>query len=219
MFENRHALNEEETRIHEMIREMYQHATNAMERAIESLMSQDAEIAGTIVKQDNQLNELTRQVEKECLLAIATQQPTPQDVLDIIASLQISSELERIGDHAKDIAKIVKGMDPTDFSGPMEQISAMSNLCQDMFVQVMDAYGRRDAELAKDCANEDHEIDELNNLASSSLLMQLATKPDRGMHATHLLWIAYHLERIGDRIKNIAERVVFMVTAETPDLD
>ena len=219
MFENRHALDEEETRIHEMIREMYQHATNAMELAIESLMSQDPEIADSVVKKDNELNELTCQVEKECLLAVATQQPTPQDVLDIIASLQISTELERIGDHAKDIAKIVMGMDPTDFSGPMDQISAMSNLCQDMLVQAMDAYGRRDVELAKDCANDDHEVDELKNLASSSLLMQLATKPDQGMHCTHLLWIAYHLERIGDRTKNIAERVVFMVTAETPDLD
>jgi len=87
MFENRHALIEEETRIHEMIREMYQHATNAMEQAIESLMSQDSAIAETVVKQDNKLNELTCQVEKECLMAVATQQPTPQDVLDIIASL------------------------------------------------------------------------------------------------------------------------------------
>jgi len=219
MFENRHVLNEEETRIHEMIREMYQHATGAMEQAIECLMSQDTEIADAIIKQDNKLNELTRQVEQECLMVITTQQPMARDVLDIIASLQISSELERIGDHAKDIAKIVMMMDPSDFSGPMDQVSAMANLCQDMFAQAIDAYSRRDVELARDCANDDHEVDELNNLASSSLLMQIATQPDQDMHATHLLWVAYHLERIGDRIKNIAERVVFMVTAETPDLD
>jgi len=219
MFEERHVLNEEETQIHEMIREMYQHANDAMEQAVESLMSQNTQIADDIIKQDNRLNALTLEVEKQCLTVVASQQPAARDVLDIIASLQISSELERIGDHAKDIAKIVLKMDPTDFSGPMDQISAMSNLCQDMFAQAIDAYSRRDVELARQCAEEDHEVDELNNLASSSLLMQLVTQPDQGMHATHLLWIAYHLERVGDRIKNIAERVVFMVTAETPDLD
>ena len=119
----------------------------------------------------------------------------------------------------KDIANIVKGMDPSDFSGPMNQLSEMASVCSDMFIKVMEAYNDRDENLARVCANEDHDVDDLNHLAASSLLMQLVSQPDVHMHATHLLWIAYHLERIGDLIKNIAERVVFMITAKTPDLD
>lgn len=219
MFENRHKLNVKETRIHDMIMRMYEHAENAVERAIESLMSQDPEIAETVVNEDKELNTLHRNVEKECMLLIATQQPVARDLLEIIASLQISSEFERIGDHAKTIAKIVMGMDASDFSGPMQQLSQMSYICKDMCAQVMEAYSNRDAELARSCAKTDDEIDDLNQMAASNLLIQLASQPDESMHATHLLWIAYHLERIGDRINNIAERVVFMVTAETPDLN
>jgi phosphate transport system protein len=219
MFENRHKLNVKETKIHEMILQMYQHADDAIESAIQSLMSQDAEIAEAIVKDDANLNTLHRQVEKECMMLIATQQPVARDLLEIIASLQISSEFERIGDHAKSIAKIVMGMDASDFSGPIDKLSEMSYICKDMCSQVMEAYSNRDAELARNSASTDDEIDDLNQMASSSLLIRLVSEPDQAMHATHLLWIAYHLERIGDRINNIAERVVFMVTAETPDLN
>ncbi|TNF98995.1 MAG: hypothetical protein EP297_06560, partial [Gammaproteobacteria bacterium] len=116
-------------------------------------------------------------------------------------------------------ARIVLGMDPDDFSGPMEQLMKMRDVCQNMFTQVMEAFENRDEALAITAAANDDEVDELNVEASSSLLMQLVTQPDPGMHATHLLWIAYHMERVGDRIKNIAERVVFMITSETPDLD
>ena len=88
-----------------------------------------------------------------------------------------------------------------------------------MCTKVMEAYGNRDADMARECAATDDEIDDLNQLAASNLLINLASQPEHAMHATHLLWIAYHLERIGDRINNIAERVVFMVTAKTPDLN
>ena len=219
MFENRHVLNVKESKIHDMIQEMYQLANDAVENAIESLMSQDVTVAESVVKGDKKINILYRQVEEECLLLIATQQPMARDLLEIIASLQISGELERIGDHAKTIAQIVKGMDASDFSGPMEQISEMSYLCRDMCTKVMEAYSNRDADVARECAATDDEIDDLNQMLASNLLVNMASQPESAMHATQLLWIAYHLERIGDRISNVAERVVFMVTAKTPDLN
>ena len=202
-----------------MILEMYRLANDAVENSIESLMSQDVVTAESVEKDDTKINTLYRQVEEECMLLIATQQPMARDLLEIIASLQISGELERIGDHAKTIARIVKGMDASDFSGPMDQISEMSYLCRDMCTKVMEAYSNRDADMARECAATDDEIDDLNQLAASNLLINMASQPESAMHATHLLWIAYHLERIGDRINNIAERVVFMVTARTPDLN
>ena len=219
MAKGRHVLSEQESRSREAINQMYEIARNALLKSMESLESQNAFMADDIVKRDVELNDLNREIEQECLIMITTRQPMARDVLEILATLQIASHLERIGDHAKDIANIVKGMDPSDFSGPMNQLSEMASVCNDMFIKVIQAYNDRDENLARVCANEDHDVDDLNHLASSSLLMQLVSQPDVHMHATHLLWIAYHLERIGDLIKNIAERVVFMITSKTPDLD
>ena len=219
MAKGRHVLSEQESRSREAINQMYEIARNALLQSMESLESQNAFMADDIVKRDVELNDLNREIEQECLIMITTRQPMARDVLEILATLQIASHLERIGDHAKDIANIVKGMDPSDFSGPMNQLSEMASVCNDMFIKVIQAYNDRDENLARVCANEDHDVDDLNHLASSSLLMQLVSQPDVHMHATHLLWIAYHLERIGDLIKNIAERVVFMITSKTPDLD
>ena len=109
-------------------------------------------------------------------------------------------------------------MDPGDFSGPMDRLASMNDVCVHMLMQVMDAYQSRDSDLARAAASHDEEVNELDEQAASSLMMQLMTAADPTMHATHLLWIAYHLERTGDRITNIAERIVFMVTAETPEL-
>lgn len=211
-------LDRQEVQIHTNMLGMAKLAEQALAAAMDSLMSQNAELAEQVVEGDLQINTLLRVIENECLQAIALHQPVAADLRDIIASLQVATEIERIADHAKDIAKIVLGMDPGDFSGPIDRLEEMNDLCVNMFTRVMEAYGNRDADLALAAAAEDSSVDELDQQAKSSLMMQLMTGADSTMHATHLLWIAYHLERIGDRVTNIAERVVFMVTAETPEL-
>jgi len=211
-------LSREEKLIHDNLMKMSSIAGAELENAMAALMSQNTELAQSVVDSDNNLNALHRIVETECLNTLALRQPVANDLREVVASLQIASELERIGDHAKDIAKIVLGMDPSDFSGPMPQISQMGDLSGKMLGQVMEAVSNKDQELARLAAEEDSEMDELDNEAVSSLMMKLMSEPDATMHSTHLLWIAYHLERIGDRITNIAERVVFMVTNDTPEL-
>ena len=207
-----------EAQVHHNLFQMAKLSKEALESAMDSLKTQDAGLARQVVESDLKQNNLMRIIEKECLDILGNLQPGPGDLREVVASLQISSELERIGDHAKDIANIVLGMDSEDFSGPMDRIAAMGDLCQTMLVQIMEAYENLDVELAECVAATDREVDELDEEASSSLMMAVMTAPDTTMHATHLLWIAYHLERVGDRITNIAERVVFMATAETPDL-
>ncbi len=207
-----------EAQVHQNLFTMTTRARQALEQALEALKTQNAELAQRVVNEDLQQNHLLRIIEKECLQILATLEPRAGDLREVVASLQIAAELERIADHAKDIANIVLGMDPSDFSGPMDRIAAMGDLCQNMLTQVMEAYENLDAALAEHVAAHDKQVDELDEEASSSLMMTLMTTADTSMHCTHLLWIAYHLERIGDRATNIAERVVFMVTAETPDL-
>ena len=207
-----------EAQVHKNLFTMTDKAHQAVEQAMEALKTQNADLAQKVVDADLQQNLLMRIVEKECLQILATLEPKASDLREVVASLQISTELERIADHAKDIARIVLSMDASDFSGPMDRLAAMGDLCQTMLVQVMEAYENLDAELAEHVAFHDNQMDELDEEACSSLMMTVMSSADTSMHATHLLWIAYHLERIGDRITNIAERVVFMVTAETPEL-
>lgn len=207
-----------EGKVHQNLFTMTERAHEALEQAMDALKTQDATVAQQVVESDLQQNHLMRIIERECLEILATLEPKAGDLREVVASLQIASELERIADHAKDIAKIVLEMDGSDFSGPMDRIAAMGDLCQDMLTQVMEAYENLDVDLARHVAEHDRDVDELDEAAVSSLLMQLMTSADTTMHATHLLWIAYHLERIGDRATNIAERVTFMVTADTPDL-
>lgn len=208
----------EESLIQNNLDKMREVATGELEGALLALQSQDVSQAQDVVARDTDLNNLYRIVEQECLRALALQQPVARDLREIIGSLQVASELERIGDHAKDIAKIVLEMDASDFSGPMEKIARMGDLVRTMLGQVMEAVLNKDESLARLAAAEDSEVDELDEEAVSGLMMQLMNAPDPTMHSTHLLWIAYHLERIGDRVKNIAERVVFMVSAESTEL-
>jgi phosphate transport system protein len=219
MSDPRGQLAREEKQIHTNLIGMSRLAAEAMEQATDALMSQNAALAQQVVAADTRVNAMKRIVEQECLEALALQQPVARDLREIIASLQIADELERIADHAKGIAEIVLGMDGSQFDGPLGRIAEMEDLCQDMLTRVIEAFENRDAGLARAAADTDDEVDDLDEQAVSSLMMRLMTEPDVRMHATHLLWIAYHLERIGDRITNIAERVVFMVNAETPDLD
>jgi phosphate transport system protein len=211
-------LSREENLIHDNLMKMGAIAGKELENAMAALMSQSPELAESVVESDNKLNALHRIVETECLNTLALRQPVANDLREVVGSLQIAGEIERIGDHAKDIAKIVLGMDPSDFSGPMPQISQMGDLSCKMLEQAMEAVSNKDEALARLAASEDREMDELDNEAVSSLMMKLMSEPDSSMHSTHLLWIAYHLERVGDRVTNIAERVIFMVTSDTPDL-
>lgn len=211
-------LEREETRIHDNLARMAAIAHDELEGALMALEAQDAGQAQRVVETDVDLNHLYRIVEQECLEVLALRQPVARDLREVVGSLQVAGEFERIGDHAKDIAKIVLEMDPSDFSGPMNQILRMGDLVLVMLDQATEAVLNKDEGLARAAAAEDQQVDELDQEAVANLLMQLAAEPDIHMHSTHLLWIAYHLERVGDRIRNIAERVVFMVSADNVEL-
>lgn len=193
-------------------------AVKSLEKSIAALATQDAEIADKVASEHNQANALLRIIEQECLETLEANNVRGEDLRALIGAIQLAAELDRIADHTHSIAKIVLSMDASDFSGPLDKISSMATLCQDMLVRAVEAYHNRDADLAIAAAAEDEQVNELDEDASSSLLMQLMSAPDQSMHATHLLWIAYHLERVGDHITHICERVVFVATGETPEL-
>ena len=215
----RRVLAREERAIHAEILEMARLAGKAVDEAVESLRLQDAERAGRVIANDQVINDLRRRVERECLFAIASQQPVARDLRELIAGLLIASDLERIADHAAGVAKIVREMDPSDVTGPMDKLWKMTAVARRMLEAVTEAYDTADADLARRVADIDTELDDLHEECLATLVMRLATQADVHSHATHLLWIVHNLERIGDYATNVAERVVFLVCGETPELN
>jgi phosphate transport system protein len=219
MSDVRRVLAREERAIHGDILELARLASRAFEEAVESLRLQDAERAGRVIADDQVINVLRRRVECECLFAIASQQPVARDLRELVAGLLIASDLERIADHAAGVAKIVREMDPSDISGPLEKLWQMAAVARRMLEAVARAYDTADADLARQVGAMDTELDDLHEECLATLVMRLATEADVHSHATHLLWIVHKLERIGDHATNVAERVVFLVSGETPELN
>ncbi len=219
MSDVRRVLAREERAIHAEILEMARLAGTAFDEAVESLRTQDAERAERVIRNDGVINTLRRQIERECLFAIASQQPVARDLRELVAGLLIASDLERIADHAAGIAKIVLEMDPSDASGPMDKLWRMAAVARQMLEVVTSAYDAGDAQFARSAGALDSELDDLHEQCLATLVMQLATTADVHSRATHLLWIVHKVERIGDHATNVAERVVFLVSGETPELN
>jgi len=219
MSDVRRVLAREERAIHQHLLTMAELAARALDQSLASLRGQDIELARRVVSEDSEINRLHRAVERECLITIASQQPVARDLREIVAGLHIASDLERIADHAAGVAKVVLEMDPSDESGPTEKILHMGELAKGMLLRAVDAFDAADADLAFSVGQQDGEVDDIHEEVLAELVMRLATGPDEHSRATHLLWIAHGLERIGDHATNVAERVVFMVSGETPELN
>ncbi len=184
----------------------------AIARSTEALKNQDIKLAQQVVKADHDINELRWNLEDEALAVIAMQAPMAGDLRQIVAGLHIISELERMGDHAAGNAKIVTLTANEPPLKPLVDIPRMSAVAISMLTSAIDAFIRSDVDLARKTMEMDDEIDELYNQVYRELLVYMMEDPKTINRATHLLWAAHNLERIGDRTENICEFVVYSVT-------
>lgn len=196
---------------------------NMVEQAIidsvESLKKRDREEARQLIKQDREMNRKRYALESDALTLIATQQPMAGDLRIIAAVLSIVSELERIGDYAKGIAKINLMMGDEPLLKPLIDVPRMAEKARDMLQRALDAFAQRDAELARAIPEADDEIDALYNQVYRELLTFIMADPSTIDQATYLLWVAHNLERAADRVINICERVIFTVTGELVEIN
>ncbi|MCE9649859.1 MAG: phosphate signaling complex protein PhoU [Parvibaculum sp.] len=184
--------------------------------AIESVSRRDSELATRTVQQDRRIDVLEQEIEARAVRVIALRQPMASDLREAISAIKISSDLERIGDLAKNIAKralVIQG----DFDTPVrlvQGIARMGRLAQGQLKSVLDACSNRDAQLAMDVWRGDEEIDEMYNSVFRELLTYMMEDPRTIGVCTHLMFIAKNIERIGDHATNIAETVRYVVTGE-----
>ena len=192
---------------------------NAITGALESLQRRDQVMAQNVIEEDEETNALRFKIEEACLALIATQQPTATDLRAVMAAMSIVVDLERMADHATGIAKTVILMGDEPLLKPLIDVPRMANLAIDMLRDILQAYINRDAKSAREIAKRDDEMDQLYRAVFDELVEIMAAKPGNVERATYLMWCAHNLERIGDRITNIAERVVFISTGDLTELN
>jgi phosphate transport system protein len=192
----------------------------AIIQSVEVLKRRDLEGARRLIAQDRRvINEKRFAIESGALTLIATQQPMAGDLRVIAAVLEIAHELERMGDYAKGIAKINLMMGDEPLLKPLVDIPLMAEKARSMLHQALEAFVRRDVELARAIPKQDDEVDALYNQVYRDLLALMMQNPRDIDRATYLLWVAHNLERTADRVANICERVIFMVTGEMVEMD
>lgn len=191
----------------------------ALEGSVEALRRRDLESARQLMADDQMINEKRFAVEDAALVLIATQQPMASDLRTIAAVLEIATELERIGDYAKGIAKVVLLMGTEPLAKPLIDIPEMAQRARYMLQQSLDAFVRRDVELARSIPPQDDAVDALYNRVYRDLMDLISTNIGVIDQANYLLWVAHNLERTADRTINICERVVFTVTGVMQEMD
>jgi phosphate transport system protein len=190
----------------------------AITHSITALKDRDLAMARQMIADDTEINQKRFEIEEKCIRLIATQQPMASDLRLIICVLNIITELERIGDYAEGIAKIVVMIGDEPPLKPLIDVPRMAEKTADMLQRSLDAYIKRDADAARQIASEDDEVDHLYNQVFRELLTFMIEDPRTITRATRLIWVAHNLERSADRVTNICERVVFMVTGKMEEI-
>nr|HID13751.1 phosphate signaling complex protein PhoU [Anaerolineae bacterium] len=191
----------------------------AIERAVQALKEQDKDLARQVITGDVEINTRRYDIEEQCLRLIATQQPAAGDLRAIIAAIHIVTELERMADHASGIAELAIRLADQPHLKPLIDVPRMAKIDGEMIRASLDAYFKRDPDLALETAKRDAEVDGLYDQVYRELLTYMLSDPRTITRATYLLWVGHNLERIADRVTNICERVIFICTGEVKELN
>jgi phosphate transport system protein len=186
--------------------------------SVEALKKRDLKASEKIFEEDQQINRKRFEIENKLMVLIATQQPMAHDLRLLASSMEIISELERMGDYAKGIANINIRMGDTPLLKPLIDVPRMAQIGADMLHRALTAFVNEDIETARSIPIEDDEVDALYNQVYHELMMFIIQDPKTIERANWLLWVAHNLERFADRVTNICERTVFIVTGEMKEI-
>jgi phosphate transport system protein len=194
------------------IAEMGGLAEAAIADSMRALVNRDAAAAQRVIEDDKKLDALETEIERLAVQIIALRAPMANDLREVVAALKIAGIVERIGDYAKNIAKRVSAIDEGRNLKPLSLLPEMARMTGDMLHSVLDAFAARDAQLAAEVCERDKAVDDFYNSIFRTLLTFMMEDPHNITPATHLLFIAKNLERIGDHTTNVAEMVYFAAT-------
>jgi phosphate transport system protein len=208
------SFDDELKRLSQMVAQMGGLAEAQLQTAIEALVGRDAEQAASVVQSDARIDQIERQIGAQTIRMLALRQPMARDLREVIAALKISSDIERIGDYAANVAKRAIALTQSPPMRPVGGIARMGRLVQQIIKETLDAYSAHDAEKAVAAWKRDQEVDDMYNSIFRELLTYMMEDPRNIGPSTHLVFIAKNIERIGDHTTNVAEIVHFLVRGE-----
>ena len=186
--------------------------------SVDALKKRDIKAAERIIAEDREINKKRFAIENQLMILIATQQPMAHDLRLLASTMEIISELERMGDYAKGIANINVRMGDEKLLKPLIDIPRMAEKGADMLHRSLTAFVTEDVEAAKKIPMEDDEVDALYNQIYRELMVFIIEDPKNIERANWLLWVAHNLERVSDRVTNICERTIFIATGELGEI-
>lgn len=186
----------------------------SIEDAVQSLATQDEQLAKKVIAGDDAIDQLEVDIEDKCMVLIARQQPMARDLRIIGTGLKITTDLERMGDHAFDIAKVTVRLANQPLIKPLVDIPRMARMAQKMLADSLEAYMKMDIALAEKVCLADNEVDDLYQQVFRELLTYMMEDPRTIGQATQLIFVGRYLERIADHATNIAEWVIYLVTGQ-----
>lgn len=191
----------------------------AMLNAIDTLKHRDLTAARRVYREDDLINEKRYAIENRVLILFATQQPIAHDLRLLAAILEVITELERMGDYAKGIAKINLRIGSEDIQLPIREISRMGDLAVGMLHRALSAFIEEDVQMAYRIPQEDDLVDELYNEIYRKNVENMIANPEEIDHNNYIMWIVHNIERMADRVTNICERTIFIATGELLEID
>ena len=215
----REAFERELQRIQEDVLILGRMVEDAIIESVDLLKRRDMAGSRRLIADDQIINEKRFSVEADAMVLIATQQPMAGDLRILAAVLEITTELERIGDYAKGVARINLMIGEHPLIKPLIDLPLMAEKARNMLHLALEAFVNQDVDLARAIPSRDSEVDGLYNQVYRELMTYVRSDPRHIDQANYLLWAAHNLERAADRVTNICERVVFTVTGKMAELD
>lgn len=206
-------------KLHQSIIEMGTFVETALSESMEALKTIDVERAKVIIAKDPSLNHMEEKITELGSKLIATQQPVAKDLRRILASFRIASDLERMGDLAVDVAKVVLRLDGQELIKPLIDLPRMAEIVQQMTYESIQSFIQENVDLAYKMSKDDDQVDALYGQITRELYSLMMENPRNITQSSLLSFVGRYLERFGDHATNIGESVVYLVTGSRPDLN
>lgn len=192
---------------------------NIIDTAMTALKAQNLDLARKVCEKDDEIDQLELEIEKECIMLLALQQPLAKDLRTIASVLRIIADLERMGDNAVNIAGVTLEIGKELIIKPLVDIPRMADIAQEMVKMSLDAFVNEDIALAEKAAGRDEEVDSLYETVINDIINIITEKKEFTKQGTKLMFIGRYLERIADHSTNICERTIYMITGELREIN
>jgi phosphate transport system protein len=206
-------------RMQQQIVHMGHQVAAMVEKATRALAEQNADLARQVIAQDDEIDALLIEIELKCMQLLALQQPMARDLRTIGTGIKIVTDLERIADHATNIAGMALKLEGQPLVIPLVRIPRMAELAQSMIGKALAAFVQQDEKMARTMIEVDHQVDRLYREVFDEMLHLMSTDPAAVVQCTHLLHVAVYLERIGDHATNLGEWTIYMLTGTLEELN